>query len=82
MRQDSTTHVLWFLAGVGLGAAIGIVTAPKSGAETRRYLATTGREYAERGKELFEKGKQLADEASLLYDEGRRLIEEAEAAEA
>jgi gas vesicle protein len=93
MRQDSTNHVLWFLAGIGLGAAIGVLAAPKSGATARRYLgekasdaghflATSGREYVGRGRELYEKGKLLADEASLMYDEARRLVEDSRAAEA
>lgn len=84
--------VIWFLAGFGLGAVIGLLTAPQSGPATRRYfggraetatdfLAVNGRDYFERGRELYETGRHLADEASDLFDEGRRLMEKADAAE-
>ena len=40
--------LLWFLAGLGIGAAVGILYAPQSGNETREILmakAEEGREY-------------------------------------
>jgi gas vesicle protein len=82
MRQDTTRNVLWFLAGVGIGTAVGVITAPKSGSETRHLLASSGREYYERGRELYERGREFADEAAGMYDEGRRLVEDARQAEA
>ena len=77
MRQDGTTKVLWFLAGLAVGTAAGMLTAPRSGSATRHALAESGREYFDRGVELYEKGKQLADEAAEMYDEGRKLVEDA-----
>ena len=83
MRQNSSANVLWFLAGLGVGTAVGIVFAPASGAQTRRnareYVSTHGHDAFERGRELYEKGRQLADEAAEMFEEGRRLVEEAEA---
>ena len=83
MRQNSSANVLWFLAGMGLGTAIGMVLAPASGVETRRhareYVSTHGHDAFERGRELYEKGRHLADEAAEMFEEGRRLVEEAEA---
>jgi hypothetical protein len=90
MRHDSSTNLLWFLAGIGLGTAAGILMAPNAGADTRRiirtradeargYLSTHGQDYYERGRELYERGRQLADEAAQMFDEGRRLVEEARA---
>ena len=90
MRNDSSTNVIWFLAGLSLGTAAGILLAPNAGSHTRRkigsraneagqYLTTHGHDYYERGRELYEKGRHLADEAARLFDEGRRLVEEARA---
>ena len=69
------------------------MTAPQSGAETRRligtrageagkHLASNSREYIERGRDLYDRGKQLAEEASQMFDEGRRLMDQADAAQA
>ena len=55
-----------------------MVLAPKSGAETRRYLgehAGSARDCIGRGRELYEKGRELADEAAQLYEDGRHLVE-------
>ncbi len=93
MRDDTSTSLLWFAAGLGVGTAIGLMAAPQSGAETRRmigarageaseYLAANSREYLDRGRDLYERGKQLAEEASQMFDEGRRLMDQADAAEA
>jgi hypothetical protein len=93
MRDDTTKCLLWFAAGLGLGTAVGIMSAPQSGAETRRlmrrkagqageFLSTNGREYLDRGRELYDRGRQLAEEAAEMFDEGKRLMDEADAAEA
>lgn len=93
MRDDTTKCLLWFAAGLGLGTAVGLMTAPQSGAETRRlvrrkateageFLSENGREYVDRGRELYERGRQLAEEAAQMFDEGKRLMDEADAAEA
>ena len=34
----------WFLIGLGIGAAVGVLYAPKSGQETREELASSARE--------------------------------------
>src|SRR5271155_5181855 len=48
MADDSNSNLGWFLAGLGLGAVIGILYAPKSGRETREAIvagALEGRDY-------------------------------------
>jgi len=43
--QDHRIHHLgWFLAGLGVGAVVGILYAPKSGRETREDIANSARE--------------------------------------
>jgi len=93
MRDDNTNvNILWFLAGLGLGAAVGIIGAPKPGTETRRllaqkaneasgYLTENGRDYMDRSRELYERGRHLAEEAAELLEQGRLLMEQADAAE-
>jgi gas vesicle protein len=89
MSENTGVKWIWFLAGLGIGVAAGMMTAPSSGATTRHligskagqagdFLATSGKEYYERGWELYERGRHLADEAAELFEEGRRLIESAD----
>lgn len=61
----------WFLAGIGLGALVGILYAPKSGSETRdalRSRAEEGREYAKR------RAQEAKDQASEWVDRGRDVV--------
>jgi len=39
MADNSGSKVSYFLVGLGIGALVGILFAPKSGEETREYLA-------------------------------------------
>ncbi len=85
-ENGSSTGILWFVAGVAVGASISILFAPASGAETRKQiakkteagravLAESGKDMLERGKELFERGRELADEAAEMFEKGRKLVE-------
>ena len=77
--RDENANLLWFLAGASLGAAIGILMAPASGAETRRRLSEgAGRELIDKSRELYDAGRRLADEAADMYDDGRRLFDDAQ----
>jgi gas vesicle protein len=62
------SKVTFFLVGLGIGAAVGILFAPKSGEDTREYLADKaeeGREYAQR------KARELRDRAEDLVERGK-----------
>ena len=61
--------VAWFLAGIGVGALIGILYAPKSGRETREDLAQRGREGTEY---LRNRSRQAAEQMGTMTS-GRRL---------
>ena len=55
---------LYFLAGAGIGAVFALLFAPKSGKETRDYIARTatdGREYV---TSKYSEGRQYVDETS------------------
>lgn len=58
----------WFLAGLGLGALIGVLYAPKSGREIRGDIATQAREGSEY---LKQRSKEAAEQASVLADRAR-----------
>jgi len=71
MADNVGSKVSYFLVGIGIGALIGVLFAPKSGEETRDYLskrADEGRDFAqrkarelrERADELIERGKDVA----------------------
>ena len=48
MAEESKIHHLaWFIAGLGVGAVVGILYAPKSGRETREDLVNGAREGTE-----------------------------------
>jgi gas vesicle protein len=63
---------LWFLAGLGVGTVIGILYAPRSGAETREYL---GRKTGEGRDLVTRKAGELRQQASDLVDRGREYID-------
>ena len=59
--RDSGNSFLWFLAGLGIGAAVGVLYAPRSGTETREALrarADEGREY------MRDRAKQAREQAT------------------
>jgi gas vesicle protein len=59
---------LWFLAGIGIGALVGVLYAPKSGRETREDLAHGARG----GKEyLRNKSKDVSKQVSAMVDKGK-----------
>ena len=66
----------FFLAGLGIGAILALLFAPRSGEETRRYLAGK----AEEGKDyLNSKTQELREQADELVEKGKdRLAQEKE----
>jgi gas vesicle protein len=86
MADNIGSKVTYFLVGLGVGALVGVLFAPKSGEETRDYLsqkADEGRDYAqrkarelrERADDLIERSKEVAvrkkDSISAAVDAGR-----------
>ena len=69
MADDSKSYGLaWFVAGLGIGALVGILYAPKSGRETREELASSAREGSEY---LRAKTRQAAEEVSAFVDKSK-----------
>lgn len=73
--ENSGNGIGWFLAGLGLGALLGVLYAPKSGKETREEIVQTAFEAKQRAAELVDKGRQQAEEyvdrGKEYYEKGR-----------
>jgi gas vesicle protein len=72
MSEDNNagSKVSFFLVGMGIGALVGLLFAPKSGEETREYLAgraDDGREFAQRkARELRERAEDLLERSKEI----------------
>ena len=60
-----------FLLGLGVGVAIGMLFAPKSGEETRELIKNKA---GEGGEYLKQRGSELKDTASGWADKGREAV--------
>ena len=58
MSNESNNGVLGFLAGAAVGAALGVLFAPRSGKETREILADKARQRKEDLDELIDKARE------------------------
>ena len=71
MSDSDGNSLVWFLAGLGLGALAGVLYAPRSGSETREAL----RARAEEGREYVRDRARVArDQASQWVDRGRDVV--------
>ena len=71
MADDRSNNLGWFLAGMGIGAVLGILYAPKSGRETREALmnsAEEGRDY------LMTRGREAREQISSIVDRSKDQI--------
>jgi len=76
MADNVGSKVTYFLVGMGIGALVGVLFAPKSGEETRRFLsdkADEGRDYAQKkARELRERADDLIERGKDAASGGRR----------
>ena len=85
---------MWFLAGLGLGALVGVLYAPRSGAETRQaimdkaeegrdYMVTRAREAREQANQWVDRGREAysrqKDQISAAVEAGRAAYRDATA---
>ncbi len=73
MSDNGGSSFGWFLAGLGIGAAIGMLYAPKSGEETREELrrrAMEGRDYVVKG------ARDARDQAGQWVDKGKDFVDQ------
>lgn len=68
---DEGGKLSYFAFGLGLGLAMGVLFAPKSGEETRQFI----RSKADEGKEfLQQRGDELRVQAGELVDRGKTVV--------
>jgi gas vesicle protein len=92
MSDRDGNSFVWFLAGLGLGALVGVLYAPRSGSETREeiraraeqgrdYVRSRAREAREQATGWVEKGRdvvnQQKDQFRAAYEAGRQAYQEA-----
>ena len=90
--KDSGNNFMWFLAGLGFGALMGVLYAPRSGRETRdslkntaqegrEYIKTRGRDAKESMNEWVDRGKEVVgrskEKINSAIDAGRQAYREA-----
>ena len=67
MADNVGSKVTYFMVGLGLGALVGVLFAPKAGEETRDFLTKK----ADEGKEYLKR------QSSALRDSGSQIFEKA-----
>jgi len=81
MSERNGSGALWFLVGIGIGAVVGLLYAPQSGAETREILmakAEEGREFVrKRTRDAREQATQWAERGKEAYNSQKEQIRSA-----
>jgi gas vesicle protein len=72
-EENKINGLAWFVAGLGVGALVGILYAPKAGRETREDLINGTREGAEY---LRNRTRQAAEQVGGLVDKGKEQVSE------
>jgi gas vesicle protein len=71
MADREGNGFLWFLAGLGVGAVVGVLYAPRSGDETRDAIRTKAQEGTERARA---QARRARDQAGDWVDRGRDVL--------
>lgn len=75
MAQNIIRTGNYFLVGLGIGSLVGVLFAPKSGAETRGYIATKTGEGSELARN---KVREMRDRAADTVEHGKKVMVQAE----
>ena len=72
MSEDNGgTQVGFFLAGLGIGAVVALLLAPRSGKETREYIV----QKAEEGRDfVVTKSEELRKQAEDALEKGKEIV--------
>jgi gas vesicle protein len=60
MADRDGNSFLWFLAGLGVGAVVGVLYAPRSGDEMRDVLRSKAQESTERARQTARRAREQA----------------------
>jgi gas vesicle protein len=69
--MDDDSKLSFFFLGLGIGAAVGVLFAPKSGSETRDFLMSKANESADLAKR---RAQELKDQASETLERGKSSV--------
>ena len=71
MSDRDNNGFLWFLTGLGIGAVVGVLYAPRSGRETREAIHNK----AEEGRDMVnDRARQVREQANEWVDRGRDVL--------
>ncbi len=77
-ENNGSSKLAFFLAGMGIGAILALLFAPKSGEETRDFLvgkAGEGRDYVTaKGKELRQQAEELVEKSKDLVAKQKEIL--------
>jgi gas vesicle protein len=81
-HDDTVSRIAWFFTGALIGATIAVLYAPKSGKDTRQYIAdktqqgvgSAGDNILDASRDMFERGRKLVEDASELFERGRKIV--------
>lgn len=73
MEDNEGSRFIYFLAGLGIGALVGVLFAPQSGEETRDLLAGKAGESREY---LLRRSRELREQASDYVERGKGILTE------
>ena len=76
--RDNGNSLLWFLAGLGFGALMGVLYAPRSGRETRDAIKNTAQEGSEY---LKTRSRDAKETVSQWVDRGKEVVGQQEGAD-
>jgi len=69
--REGSNSFLWFLAGLGFGALMGVLYAPRSGRETREAIKNTAQEGTEY---LKNRGREARETVNQWVDRGKEVV--------
>jgi gas vesicle protein len=62
MADHESNSFLWFLAGLGVGAVVGVLYAPRSGDELRDVIRAKAQEGTDKAREQARRAREQATE--------------------
>jgi gas vesicle protein len=71
MSDRDGNSFVWFLAGLGIGAVVGVLYAPRSGDETREVLLSKAQEG---GEQVRQRARKAREQAEDWMDRGRDAV--------
>ena len=78
-NQPGGGFVSGLLFGAAVGAALGVIFAPRAGSDTRRQIATSGKNFRDGAMRTYEQARESANSAVSkargAYDRGREAFE-------